>query len=146
VTQTEREVDLQELSIHLQELESLIEAEQFVKASELLDSVDSSERTMVLARLPEAARQTLIKNTDLLHAASFLHDLPEAHAVETVGSLNPAKAALILDELPKSEQADLVGDGKPNRRRDSPADRVRRRRSRRHDDRAVRFRFRDGHA
>ena len=110
VTQTEREVDLQELSIHLQELESLIEAEQFVKASELLDRVDSSERTMVLARLPEAARQTLIKNTDLLHAASFLHDLPEAHAVETVGSLNPAKAALILDELPKSEQADLVGE------------------------------------
>lgn len=42
-------MDLQELSIHLQELESLIEAEQFVKASELLDRVDSSERTMVLA-------------------------------------------------------------------------------------------------
>ena len=103
-------MDLQELSIHLEKLESLIKAEQYARASELLDSVETSERTTVLSRLPEAVRQTLIKNTDSQHAATFIHDLPDPHAVEAVGSLDPAKAALVLDELPKSEQADLVGE------------------------------------
>ncbi len=108
--QTECEVNLQELARHLEELESLIEAGQFAEASAYLDGIESSERTMVLARMPETVRQSLIENTDSPHAAAFIHDLPEAHAVDAVGSLDPAKAALILDELPKSEQADLVGE------------------------------------
>ena len=107
---TESKVDLQDLSIHLDELKSLIDAGQYAQASDLLDSVDSAERTVVLARLPSLTRQTLIENVDTLHAASFVHDLPEAHAVNAVSALDPAKAAVILDELPKSEQADLVGE------------------------------------
>lgn len=107
---TENELELETLAHHLVEVESLVDDGDFEASSLYLDKLESIEKTLVLARLPEAIRQSLIANTDSQHAASFIRHLPDAHAVDTVGSLDPAKAALILDELPKDEQADLVGE------------------------------------
>ena len=108
--QTSDEIEMHQLADQLERIESLIEQQEFAQALNFLDEQEPSHRTLLLSRLSADVRQTLIEQSDSVHAASIIHDLPEVQAVDVVGSLDPKTAATILDELPKSEQADLVGE------------------------------------
>ena len=104
------EFDALEMSEQLQNVVALLQAAQFADAERRLESLDSSERTLVLSRIPESLRQQLLEQIEPELAAELLHSMPEVQAVNVLEDMDPALAADILEALPKSEQADLVGE------------------------------------
>lgn len=94
----------------LHDISQLLEANDFLSAELVLDSLSDTQRSRILSRISPDLQQRLVVGLDAEGAAEFLHDMPEVQALEILEDIDPAKAADILEELPKKEQADFVGE------------------------------------
>lgn len=95
------------------------ELEQIVRdggdAAAFLESIPEGDRALVVSRLSEDARQSLLRSLDPEDAADLIEVLPEAQAKDAVEGIEPDRAAAIVHELWSDAAADLLQDVEPDR-------------------------------
>ena len=73
----------------------LLEANEFSRAEELLDSLSDTQRTRALSRIASELQQRLVVGLNAEDAAEYLHEMPEVQALEILSEMETNDATVV---------------------------------------------------